>query len=307
MYMKPDCNNYGSMCLNKTVIAECNTSILQLPMPNVIQQDIKSICGMMNMEACAQCNDQFSNCDIIQVYSSLCMQMPDMAACSDWNALCKQVPGWPICPGGSGQSEPIMRMYFHTGLEDYVLVKQWVPRTYAQYLLTALFIVCLGIFYEALKMLRDYFEMRWRIRLIKEARLKKSYIVNVTHIDSDAARSDDDSVPLVKGTDGSLRNGAKSGLFERSAWWNPYHQPFHWEIDIPRAIMTFFQVAAAYVLMLMAMTYNVGLFMAVCLGAAIGSLIFSRMLRPLETEEELPTPAGVVGERTRTATVEMCH
>jgi len=72
--------------------------------------------------------------------------------------------------------------------------------------------------------------------------------------------------------------------------------------------MTFFQVAAAYVLMLMAMTYNVGLFMAVCLGAAIGSLLFSRMLRPLETEEELPSPSGVVGgERARTATVEMCH
>jgi len=174
MFMKPDCNNYGSMCMvNNTVIAECQIPILSLPMPSTVEQNIKSICDAMNMEACSECNSQFSNCDVLQVYSKLCLVMPNMVACSDWKTLCNQLPGWPICPGGSEDTEPILRMYFHTGLEDYVLVKQWVPRTYLQYLLTALFIVCLGISFEGMKMIRDYFEMKWRSRLIKEARSKK--------------------------------------------------------------------------------------------------------------------------------------
>ena len=42
---------------------------------------------------------------------------------------CALVPQWPICSGASPDQPPIMRMYFHQSVKDYILFQFAVPQT----------------------------------------------------------------------------------------------------------------------------------------------------------------------------------
>lgn len=48
------------------------------------------------------------------------------------------------------------------------------------------------------------------------------------------------------------------------------------KVELVRASMAFIETAVGLLLMLVAMTFNVGLFLAVCAGAFLGSLAFGR-------------------------------
>ena len=137
---------------------------LPLPSDAQLSQWITQICKSMPMTNCKQCglNTRRNtrgravtggtlNCDLLLVYSELCLSMPDMSQCTGWSQLCQIIPDWPICPGGSDDQvttllsfflsfvclpfllircplffkAPIMRMYFHASIEDYVLIEQW--------------------------------------------------------------------------------------------------------------------------------------------------------------------------------------
>jgi copper transporter 1 len=47
-------------------------------------------------------------------------------------------------------------------------------------------------------------------------------------------------------------------------------------VDLARAALQFVETLLSYALMLIAMTFNVGLFIAVLLGIALGTFIFAR-------------------------------
>ena len=49
-------------------------------------------------------------------------------------------------------------------------------------------------------------------------------------------------------------------------------------MDVPRALMRALQFALSYLLMLIAMTFNVGLFLALVAGIFIGNLFVGRFL-----------------------------
>ncbi len=52
----------------------------------------------------------YMHCDLLQVYSDLCVSMPEMKQCASWQTMCSVIPDWPLCP--SGQSE--VYIYYHT-------------------------------------------------------------------------------------------------------------------------------------------------------------------------------------------------
>jgi hypothetical protein len=52
-------------------------------------------------------------------------------------------------------------MFFHTGLEDYMLFKSWVPRSNVQYLAACLFFIALGVASTGIKGWRRSCEERW--------------------------------------------------------------------------------------------------------------------------------------------------
>jgi len=227
MPMMSGCTDYRSMCNISSVVIECSTPALPLPSTMDTEDLITSICNQMAMDGCSECTASLSSCDLLTTYSSLCKSMPSMSECDDWKNYCELIPDWPLCSSSGGNDAPIMRMYFHTGFEDYVLFKDWVPRNRGQYAGTWIAVCIAGIVFELLRLSRHMCEKEWR---------KYSHVNEMRFV------------------------------------------PFDWRVDVPRAVFRFVEVMLSYSLMLVAMTFNVGLFFAVCSGLALGTLLFGRFI-----------------------------
>lgn len=244
------CVNYVSMCRNGTVVKECSEPSLKnvLPTTTVARDLIKDICNSMPMSDCSSCSS--GTCDYLTVYSNLCMSMPTMSQCSVWSKFCTAVPNWPYC-STDASGIPEMRMYFHTGFVDYVLFYGWVPRTGVQYAFTWIAIALAGILLELIKFIRARLEKNW-------LRRGSQYVGVVNSSEEDVSS-----------------HHHHSGHSSASSSEYP---PWDWRVDIPRSFLAAFELIWSYALMLVAMTFNVGLFFAVVFGCFAGTLIFGRFL-----------------------------
>lgn len=184
------------------------------------------------------------DCDLLTVYSNLCIGMPDMQQCDMWKALCKEIPDWPLCSNDNPDSNapPQMKMYFHTGIVDYVLFKGWVPRTAGSYIGTWIIIFVAAVLSEILKLTRALLEKRWK-RQQKKAQ---------------------DMIGLDE------QQGMPQYLYSQM------QVSFRLSVDLPRAILQALEVGWSLLIMLVAMTFNVGLFFAVILGSFAGTLMVGR-------------------------------
>lgn len=259
------CKNYTSMCSNVSVVAECSMKSLPLPKTMALSNTVEKMCDAMYMEPCSKCKKQgkMLQCDLLQVYSDLCLSMW-MDGCEEWQNLCKVIPDWPLCASGPGEEMPMMRMYFHNSLLDYVLFKEWVPRNWWQYTLTIIAIILLGIFYELLKVGRSIWEGYMSKR--REAEVLGFAIQREDH---HGIHSGLDDADLGHDHKHHHHQSRSSSVWESIKGWD-------WKVEIPRATMAFVETLIGLVLMLVAMTFNVGLFLAVCAGAFLGSLFFGR-------------------------------
>jgi copper transporter 1 len=241
-----DCEHYVSMCSNgTTAVEQCKTAqaIPTLPTTEEAAGLVMSICKEMPMEGCELCQtkpgETYPNCDIMKVYGKLCKAMPDMSQCPTWKTMCKDdLKGWgDYCyvEGDSSEvddSPPVMQMFFHQTIKDYVLFKFWVPYTLTQYILTCLAVFLLSIVHEFMGAYREMFETRWR----------KEY-------------------------------GAKDccSLSDMT------QAPFILSLSLKRGVYHFFEMTLGYALMLIAMTFNYGIFFAVMLGFAFGKFFFGHL------------------------------
>jgi len=244
--MMMGCEDYKSMCIpNDTVVRECKTQTLPIPKSMELAQLIKDICSQMDMPGCGTCDGSgMLPCDVLTVYSNLCYSMPGMVHCSDWHNICSLVPSWPICMGHGTNRPPEMRMYFHLGISDYVLLQQWVPTNPIEYAFTWFAVCLITIFLDVLKFVRLKLEQKWQRDL-----QVKCHVVNETN------ETTNESAPMLE------KNTVA---------------PFRTLVDIPRSLFQFIETGWAFIIMLIAMSYNVGFFFAICTGAAIGTLIFGR-------------------------------
>jgi len=128
----------------------------------------------MDMDGCGTCQTD-KKCDKLVVYSNLCMQM-EMKECSSWHTLCSVVPDWPLC---STPLVPAMKMYFHTGINEYFLFKELVPQTSGEYILALIITFLVSITYEFLKVWRNRISSRYfkikseNISIINENKIGK--------------------------------------------------------------------------------------------------------------------------------------
>jgi len=183
----------------------------------------------------------------------MCLQMPSMSQCSMWESLCQEVPMWPICQTGTSNDEsmvvPIMRMYFHTGIVEYVLFQGWVPTNAASYAGTWLTVFFLAFLLEASRYHRLILERRWMRALKAKKKISNEEMTKTCHEEGTIVEEVDEMVIQ-----------------------------FDPKVDISRALVHFIEVALSFFLMLIAMTFNVGLFFAICTGAATGMLLFGRYI-----------------------------
>ncbi|GAM29479.1 hypothetical protein SAMD00019534_126550 [Acytostelium subglobosum LB1] len=249
------CSNYKSMCgVANSTVAECKT---YQAIPNLISTKqlnlmVYNICHEMNMESCSKCPWQttppgtYLDCDLLLVYSQLCQQMPTMGQCQQWKTFCAQgtaLEKSPLsstyCSQPEGQKVPLMRMYFHTGILDYVLFKDWVPQNNGQYTGYWFLVFFFAILFECEKTLRAMLEKKW------EAVRQKNLEINGEEVSS------------LGGIRGSF-------------------PPFNIKVDVVRGFLTGVELTMSYLLMLVAMTFNVALFFSVIAGTIVGNILVGR-------------------------------
>jgi len=232
------CNDYMCMCAqNATVVQQCNTDILPLPTSAETLGFIDTICTSMPM----------SDCDRCPIPRSLanCELLPV------YSDLCKTVPDMDECIKWNeicalvpswplcpegGCDRAIMGMYFHFGVFDFVLFEEWLPCTTPAFIGTWIIIFALSILYELLKVFRSRCENNWQ---------------------------------------GKTQDSINNEKTEKAKLL-PKPLSFRLGVDLPRAILHTLEVALGLLLMLVAMTFNVALFLAICLGAFAGSVCSHR-------------------------------
>jgi len=244
MSMMKGCSGYNSMCVSGTAVMQCSLNVLTIPSTMIAKNLTLGICNEMTMDGCEKCSATGAPCDWLSVYSNLCIQMPDMSQCGAWQTMCRSIPDWPLCKADSSDSSaPVqMLMYFHTGFSDYILFKGWVPRTSWQYALSFIAVVIIAILHEFLKVGRSLLERRWEYQYIQP----------------------------------KLNNNCENDMTEAGCDKNSRIPPFRPLVDFPRCCLHGLEIAWGLFVMLIAMTYNVGLFIGIIFGAMVGMCLVGR-------------------------------
>ena len=232
------------------------------------------------MAGCENCSiresSTYSECDLIGTFSQLCIAMPNMPQCSQYSRMCAATKDLPFCATSEstiGRNAPTMKMFFHTGFSDYILFETWVPRSAAQFSIAWILVFLAAAGYEALQVFVSFKELHWAKKDCKSNTvLDNSAFGEVTQtkaVDNDAI-----SLQSLCGASGGL-TGIKQSFY--------------------RAILRMVSTAIGYSLMLVAMSFNVGLFIAVITGFGFGTFVFVPMIR-IKLANALVTPTYATTE-----------
>ncbi|KAJ3088956.1 hypothetical protein HK102_007543 [Quaeritorhiza haematococci] len=263
------CAGYSALCnANGSVVGQCTQfpPLPEFPTTDLVRNQVLSICTEMTMDGCEKCRfatpTSYPDCDLLSVYSQLCIAMPNMYQCAEWKTFCSAGSNsqLPYCGGSSSPSSsttstsggssilsqerpPVMKMYFHNE-PAYVLFSGWVPRTPGDLTWSFFLILAIGLAYEGIVTIRTRLEFKW------------------AELDSES-----DNLNYNPTSDTKRRNRR---LLVRSYDW----------INLVFAGFRFVETLISYSLMLAAMSFNVVIFFAVICSFALGSAVF-RPLRPV--------------------------
>ncbi|KAK5576172.1 hypothetical protein RB653_007313 [Dictyostelium firmibasis] len=84
------CNNFKKLCSKDSVVKQCSKIQIVKNLPKTMElfTNIKSICNEMIMEGCEKCTKLNMECEVLPIYSSLCIDMGDMLQCQNWTKMC---------------------------------------------------------------------------------------------------------------------------------------------------------------------------------------------------------------------------
>lgn len=131
-------------------------------------------------------------------------------------------------------------MYFHGGVSEFILFKDFVPQNETQYVQVCFLIFFIAIVYEALQ----YQISLWETKIKRQNRW-------------DSPRMGNESSPLLDTA--QVVQPSTNGKIYRAA---------------VRSGFRSLSVLLAYLLMLLAMSFNIGIFTCIILGFAVGNFIF---------------------------------
>jgi len=288
------CQMFNAMCGPGSVVQQCqmHSASSSLPTSLTMLQDVQGICASHQMDQCAPCQAQgMLPCPVLASYSDLCQQMGHMPQCSSYGAMCEgALSEWPFCPRSllAGPQPGVMRMFFHTSSNVYVLFESFVPQTSAAYVGAFFFAFFLAFFFEGLKSFLNFQYQKWTAEYAAELRNP----MLVAPLDPNAAPAD---VELQWKQ--SHRIGDRMKRISKN--WFALLVQFPWNArrELARSALRFFDVMFGLAIMLIAMTFNVGLFFALCGGALFGALAFGRIT--------YQNPDGSLGMHVSTSSA--CH
>ncbi|VDO50449.1 unnamed protein product [Brugia timori] len=164
--------------------------------------------------------------------------------------------------------EHAMKMWFHSGYHETILFEFWQIESLYGLLLSCVLIFIMACFYEWIKWFRVYLQL-------SAARCPPSCNHAVDKGKQDEVKQDDEkridcnrlsvSAPLTTTLPSDYHQISKRTTKEEISA----------KIRFLQAVLYFVQLTLAYCLMLIAMTYNVWLTMAVIAGAAFGHWLFA--------------------------------
>lgn len=258
------CRSYNSLCGADSVVQQCtrDASIPWAPTTMHTQREIVDACSSHTMSACYQCPAVGASCaTTLKTMSELCFMMPSMQFCDAHRRFCTATNGEfrRFCDPSGGDFLPPMRMYFHFGQRDIILFKDWIPENTAGYVASFFAVVALGIFLQSIKAIRLALENHWYKELMVASK------GNCTTCVEDKQECDKDC---------EQECGPKCGAEPSLA--DPMLPKL--QRNVIRAILTGVSVGLEFLLMLIAMTFNVGLFFAVITGVALGTLFFGHIV-----------------------------
>ncbi|PRP79772.1 endosomal membrane protein [Planoprotostelium fungivorum] len=230
------CHNYTSLCASGSVVEECSTNVVHLPSSKRARNLTLTMCSEMPMDGCERCINATSGCDWLTVYSNLCISMPDMERCTAWKQMCLSIPSWPLCKGSSSPSGDT---------QAPAEMRMYFHLDYRDYILFRQWVARTDLQY-ALSLIAVFaiavtFEFLKMMRAQLERRWMNEHVTGCTSVNDSIA----ESTP-----------------------------PFKLSVDVPRSILHFVGVMWGLFVMLIAMTYNVGMVISVGAGAGFGALLF---------------------------------
>lgn len=134
-----------------------------------------------------------------------------------------------------------------------------MPRTYGQYLLAALACIFVAVFYEALQVFITLQELKWAKESSKAD--NPSHLKEAFGTESECTDCTLPSTPMWKQI-GGLSRGSP-GV----------------QVALCRGILRMISTTIGYALMLLSMTFNVGLFFAIVGGFGLGTFLFAPIAR----------------------------
>ena len=294
------CSTFNKTC-PKAASASSSQScqpLANFPSTSSVTRAIYSICSQMYMPGCSSCssaitsaNQTYASCPLLATYSNLCLSMPEMRDCKMFSAMCTSTPSLSYCSSSSNLSPPEMKMYFHTGILDYILFESWVPRTSGAYAgaLFAIFVV--SFLSKGVEVASGHWEAKWKIAYLEKKRQggggkqggfahdqKQRMVVVVENGSNQAATGQyennyKDQVASENSQDTAKGRGRCHLFFSQ----------FCWKTAILRALLQCLSVSLHFGLMLLVMTFNAGIVIVVILGLTLGSVVFTPLSYELES------------------------
>uniref|UniRef100_A0A6S8KSC7 Copper transport protein n=2 Tax=Dunaliella tertiolecta TaxID=3047 RepID=A0A6S8KSC7_DUNTE len=267
------CKTYNTMCGDDSVIRQCDerAPVRRMPTWAKTREAMFEMCEDHPMEQCDDCTE--SSCpDPLASLSGACKDMPDMSQCTMYDRWCQanddgQLSYYCEEGGGSSSGLPSMLMYFHKRVSETVLWPEWVPRTNGDYAGTIVAVFFFGIFSIGIKTGVSLMSIYWKSQA---------------------------PLPTSKYT---LDSGACHNL----PWWIP--RSHQWWQNAIKSVLMGISILLDYWNMLIAMTFNVGLFCAVILGYVLGVFFFAsfpenyamhlQMMTPPKTSVDCECPSNM--------------
>eukprot|EP00126_Sphaerothecum_destruens_P015085 Sdes_comp8998_c0_seq1m415 len=287
------CKVYATYCSNISVVEECSEAVPYLPTTKEATSSISSICKEMQMDACSSCNLNDGTCDLLTTYSNLCIAMPDMSQCSYWSKMCvstSPLSSTLFCVASSSSAVP-MRMFFHASVVDMILFKSWVTDSVGSYTWSWFCVVGFAFVLEMIRYFRRMFDQYLcRKMLIRQSSASSSSFSPsspplTAYIPGQQTQSYQREQNLRQDS-----QGGKVTLFHaqqtcseecpammshsRKVDYNIFRLSGGVWIQILRSLFYAVEVGQGLLVMLIAMTFNVGLFVGVLVGSFLGFYVF---------------------------------
>ena len=298
------CESYLQLCKSgDSVVQQCTTqpAVPGAPTTEGAMNDILTMCGSHSMPSCSECPSKFKCPHPMETLASLCLGMPGMSDCAQFYAMCEtsgDLGGGgetfaELCgsaAGGADAGLPPMRMWIHSGTRDILLFKEWVPETTAAYVGAVFGCLFAAVFVQWLKALRMIVETDWAekrripcctpgvngcggiVEGSEDSRMNESS--KLGNISAPCSYS-----PELGSSSHRHHLGNNFSVFVSKRTYSTF---LPWEgsqlmRNVIRGAFTFVVVLLDYALMLIVMSFNIGIIFGTVAGFALGSVLFGHV------------------------------